>query len=675
MASLNTLRTKFGYALSAIIAIALLAFIFSLKSDMGFTGSDPKVGEINSEDVTYSEYLAEYQKVKEQSGMTESTEQEAASLANAAWQSMISKKLLVPGFGQLGLSLSENERMEVINGEIMTQSFASAFTDPSTGVYNSANISNFLAQAAVNPEAEAAWVELNEQARNERAAMKYNALIKGGVYVNKLEVAQGVEAANNTYSGKYVSKTYSSVPDSLFTVSDAEIKKYYTEHKAQYKKLPTRNISYVAFNFEPTEQDIIDIENAALNESNVFAVAEDLKGYVRSNLNGSISQNYMSVAQLGDDQAAALTAGKMYGPVNSNNIWTMSRVVDSVNAPDSVGVRHIVLRYDQEALADSLMTALKGGADFAEAAMTNSLYAQTAAAGGEVGVMPFSGFTGEFIPALASAKRGDIVKVNAGDMIQIIEVYRADKPKTHYQVATVEYPVEASQATIGALHSQAGMFSMAAAGSIDTFNASANEQGIITRTATITNGDRSIRAIADSREIARWAYGAEVGNLSEVFKTDEGYIVAMLTEVDDNEYRSMESLKSSITSTIRREKKFTEAAKSLTGATLEEIAQAADTEVKTFENVKFTSQYVPGLGMEPKVIGAITLGAVNSLSPIEGNNAAFVIELDPVATTTTQTAEMERARAQATVEDRTSQYIFNAVQEMANVKDLRGKFF
>ena len=43
MASLNTLRTRFGVVLSIIIAFALLAFILSLKTDMGLSGNDPKV--------------------------------------------------------------------------------------------------------------------------------------------------------------------------------------------------------------------------------------------------------------------------------------------------------------------------------------------------------------------------------------------------------------------------------------------------------------------------------------------------------------------------------------------------------------------------------------------------------------------------------------------------------
>ncbi len=675
MASLNTLRTKFGYVLSAVIAFALLAFIFSLKSDMGFTGTDPKVGEINSEDVLYSEYYSQYQNVKEQSGMTESTEQEAAQLASATWQSMIVSKLLTPGFEQLGLSMSEAERMEVINGSLPTQSFGSAFTDPSTGVYNVAYIADFLSQAAVSPEAEAAWADLNTQARQERAGTKYNALIKGGVYVNKLEVAQGVTSANNTYSGQYVSKSYSSIPDSLVTVTDAEIKQYYQKNKAMFTKSPNRALSYVVFNFEPTDKDIVDIENTALSVSKEFERSSDLKAFVRANLNGSISDNYLSAAQVGEEQVAALKAGKMYGPLNKNNVWTMSRVVDTKIVPDSIGARHIVLNYDQDALADSLIVALKGGASFADAALAHSLYAQTAQAGGEVGVMPFSAFTGEFIPAMASAKKGDIVKVNTGNMIQVIEVYRADKAAPHYQVATVEYPVEASEATIAALHSDAGLFSVSASGSADRFSASAAEQGVVARTAVLSNGERTVRSITDSREIARWAFGAKAGELSEIFKTDNGYVVAMVTAIDDSTYRSLAEATSSIRTSLLREKKFAEASKALVGSSLEAIAEAVDSEVKSFENVKFSSQYVPGMGVEPKVVGAITLGGVDALNPIQGNNAAYVVVLDPVVTTEDQTADMERARAQATAEDRTTQYIFNAIQDMAKIKDLRGQYF
>ena len=56
MASLNTLRTKFGIVLSIIIALALLAFILSLKTEMGFSGNDPRVGVIDHWPAMYTTF-------------------------------------------------------------------------------------------------------------------------------------------------------------------------------------------------------------------------------------------------------------------------------------------------------------------------------------------------------------------------------------------------------------------------------------------------------------------------------------------------------------------------------------------------------------------------------------------------------------------------------------------
>ena len=81
MASLNTLRTKFGIVLSIIIALALLAFILSLKTEMGFSGNDPRVGVIDGEKINYSEYYDQYEQIKSQNNVQENDEQQSAMLA------------------------------------------------------------------------------------------------------------------------------------------------------------------------------------------------------------------------------------------------------------------------------------------------------------------------------------------------------------------------------------------------------------------------------------------------------------------------------------------------------------------------------------------------------------------------------------------------------------------
>ena len=676
MASLNTLRTKFGVVLSIVIALALLAFILSLKTEMGFSGNDPKVGVIDGDKINYSEYYEQYERVKAQSGAQESDEQQAAMLANAVWQSLIAKHVLEPGFEKIGLRVTEPERAAMISGEHMSQSFYNAFADPRTGQYNVAAVSDFLARATT-PEAQQAWTQLNEQARLERLLQKYVGLVRGGAYVNALEVANGVKAANETFSGKWAGKKYATVPDSLITVSESDLKAYYESHKDQFKQLPSRSLSYVVFEVSPTDGDMQALEQQAREVGEGFVAAEDLRTFVRGNRNGHIAENYVSAAQLTDEEAEALMAGRVYGPVLKNNEWTMSRALDTKTVPDSLGIRHIVLPYTEEKLADSLLTALRQGGDFAQAASQYSVYDATAANGGEVGVLPFSAFTGEFAEALAGARQGDIVKIASGDAIQLMQVYRATKPSKHVQVASITYPVRASEATRRDVHNQAGSFSVNAKGSADVFAEAASAAAITPRVATLTQGERTIRGLEDSREVARWAYGAKVGEMSKIFNVGDDYVIAILTGIDDDEYASLQKVSAQVRSQVMRDKKYDYIVKNLSGTTLDEQAASLGSEVADFEGVTAASFYINGPGIEPRLVGAIASttekGAV--AGPVKGLSGVYVFEVDDITTAEKQTEEGEQVRAQAMAEGMVQQYALQAVQQMADIQDLRGKYF
>ena len=676
MASLNTLRTKFGIVLSIIIALALLAFILSLKTEMGFSGNDPRVGVIGGEKINYSEYYDEYEKIKSQSGAQEGDEQQSAMLANATWQSLIARYVLTPGFERLGLRVTEPERMAMAGGKQPSQPFFNAFADPRTGAYNVAAVSDFLAQAEANPQAAQAWAQLNEQARMEREMQKFFGLVRGGVYVNALEVARGVEAANDTYAGKWAGKKYSEVPDSLFNVSDSDLRAYYNSHKDLFRQLPSRTISYVVFEVAPTDDDLLNLEKKVTEVGKEFAVTEELKSFVRGNRNGKVADNYVSAAQLSEEEAEALMAGKTYGPVLKNNEWTMARVLSSKMAPDTIGVRHIVLPYTEEKLADSLLTALRGGADFAAAAAQYSVYDATAANGGEVGELPFSTFTGEFAEALGDARQGDIVKIASGDAIQLMQVYRTGKPVKQVQVASITYPVEASADTRRNVHNEAGSFMVNAKGSAETFAEAASTAAVTPRVAVIPQGERTIRGLEDSRDITRWAYGAEPGDVSEIFPAGKDYVVAMLTEIDDDEYASVEKMSAQIRAQVLRDKKYDYIVGQLSGSSLAEQAASLGTEVADFKDVTFSSFYVDGPGFEPRLVGAITSSDKGAVSaPVKGMSGVYVFEVEDVQTADKQTAEGEKVRAQAMNESMAQQFAIPAVQQMAEIQDLRGKYF
>ena len=79
------------------------------------------------------------------------------------------------------------------------------------------------------------------------------------------------------------------------------------------------------------------------------------------------------------------------------------------------------------------------------------------------------------------------------------------------------------------MHNQAGSFSVNAKGSADAFAEAASAAAITPRVATLTQGERTIRGLEDSREVARWAYGAKVGEMSKIFNVGDDYVIAILT--------------------------------------------------------------------------------------------------------------------------------------------------
>ena len=674
MASLNTLRTKYGAVLTVIIVLALLAFILSLGPEMGFFGSsDPTVGVIDGNKVGYMEYLNTYETVKSSNNASESTEEQAAALANATWQDLISKHFFVPGFEKMGVAVSTAERMAMLSGEQPSNVFYQAFADPQTGVYNAAALSAFLSQVSANPEYQSMWNYLNSQAMFDRMMNKYAGLIKAGVYANSLEVAQGVEAANESRNGRYVAVSYNSIPDSLVSVSSADVKKYYEAHKDFYKKLPNRNINYVVFDIAATPEDMQAIEAKAKSLSEEFAVAEDVRAFIRKNM-GTVAANYVKLA---DDEAVMLD-GKMYGPVLKSNEWVMSRALDVVNAPDSIGLSHIILPATESAKADSLYAALKAGANFAEVATANSVYTATAQNGGDLGVMPFSVLNTELAAQLVDAKKGDLIKSTIGDAIQIFKVTRVDAKKKYALVGTINIAVEASANTRRDIHNAASILSVDGKGSLENFTAAASAAAVTPRLGRIQQGDRLVAGLDNSREIVRWANDAEENEISKIFDLGDAYVVAFLTEIDDTEYMPLdETSQFSIAQTLRRDKKFEMLKAKYAGKSVDEVAAEAGVEVSTFENVQYNDYGVGDKMMyEPTVVGAIALSDANASGIAKGSTAAVVYVVDGVAVDAEgRTAEAEKERLQATYEAISVQQAMRALQNMVEIEDLRGKYF
>ncbi|MFR9651926.1 MAG: peptidylprolyl isomerase [Rikenellaceae bacterium] len=675
MATLNTLRTRFGILLSAIIAFALLAFIFSLKSEMGFGGSDPVIAEVNGKDITYSEYISEYEGIKLLNGVDESNEQQADMLYRAAWQALVTKFAMEPGYEELGIIVSDAERMAIIRGEVPTQTMFNNFFDRSTGQYNIEAINGFLISAQGNPEAERAWQLINEQARIERESNKYVALFSAGINLNDLEVASSVESANKSFAGRWASKRYSSIADSLVSISANEIKEYYNNNKSSYKREPSRTISYAMFPVSPSKSDQSALEADAKRLAEGFEVATDIRNFVRESRKGSIAQNYVLESQLPSTESSVLVTGAMYGPQKSGDNWRLSRVESILIASDTLTMRQIVLPYTESNLADSLYTALQSdGSKFAAAADQYSTGQGGAMRGGDIGAVPFSALTEEFATKLAPAKVGSVLKFEIGDMIQIIQVYDAGKRTKHYRLASIELPIIPSNETRNLAHGKAGAFAVDARGA-ESFNDVAKEADVTPRNANLTAATRTISSVQGSREVARWAHSAKVGEVSPIFNVDGGYLVAILSDINDNEYSSIKEVEPTIRRKLIADKKYDMILSQLSGSTFEQQAESLGSKISDFEGVNFSSTYVTGLGVEPRVIGAISSSTEGSLSPaIKGNSSLFIFVVDKVEESSEPTdAEAERSRVESMSVQVAQQQLFSSLESLAEVKDLRGK--
>ncbi len=679
MVSLNTLRTQFGVLLSVIIGGALLAFILSLRTEMGFSGNDPEVGEVNGKEVHYSEFLAAYEDVKTQMGGDNFDYDQSAQAVSMTWQSLLADRVFVPGFEQLGLTVAPTERKSMLQGELPSSVYSSVFADPRTGVYDVAVVTDFLAQADGNPEMQRIWNLIDKQARIERMMNKYMDLVRGGAYANALTLNKGVTAENNTYKGHFVACKYSSVADSLVKVSQRDIKRYYKAHKANYEQTPYRTVNYAHFEIEPTDADKKAIEEKAKSSSVEFAQAKDIRAYVREEAHASLANVYVAAKTLDADEANVLRAGKMFGPELQGDEWYASRVVESRNVPDSLELQHIVVSYMDSELADSLYNvARKKGTDFAALAAKHSV-AGTAADGGVIGKVAYSTLSPELADAFVSARKGAVVKVAFGDAIQIFKVLGTGPVTRHYRLATLTYPVEASQETMRTVHKEASTFAVTAKGSVEKFEETANAQSVMTTTMNVSEGSRNVPGLSNSLEVVRWANDAKVGEVSDIIKLEDGYVVAVVTAIDDAEYKPLDKVSTQIKNILLRQKKAALLKEKMQGATLEEIAANADAKVEEFSDAKSSAYYVKGLGVEPRVLGAVvsvSADATGAVLPlVEGNSGVYAVVVDEVAVEDKQSVEAERVKAQAEAESMASRRAMWALQDKAGIKDLTVGYF
>ena len=367
-----------------------------------------------------------------------------------------------------------------------------------------------------------------------------------------------------------------------------------------------------------------------------FKITEDVAGLVNSNSDIMYDgKNYSdkTVPVMLKDFAFGGKTGDIYGPSFSNDTYLMARIMQSgIMQSDSVKLRHIFLVTKDAPKADSLIAAIRGGADFAELARKYSAVKQTAANGGEIGWLQegMAGVEKEITANAFSKAKNEVFTIKNAQGVQIMQVEDKTAPRRKVKLAILERKVVPSSKTYSKIYNDAKQFAVDLKS--DNFDKKAKEKGYIVRPASeILQTVDKIADIPQSRQIIRWAFKSSKNDVSDVFDCGQKFVVVMTTELNKKGFRSVEKVTDQLKAEIIKDKKAELMIKNLSAEltknpSLEGLATFLKDSVKTAKGINFASYQFGAAGFEPSVIGKSTIASLGKVStPIKGNAGVYVV--------------------------------------------------
>jgi peptidyl-prolyl cis-trans isomerase D len=683
MPTLNTLRTRGALILTIFIGVALLAFLLQdlTSASSVFQSKRNRVGSIAGNNIDYMEFINASDNlegvVRTMYGGTSLDAAQTDQVREMVWEQYMRRYSYEPGYRKLGLSVGEAEELDMVRGRYVSPVMTSFFASPETGLVDREALAGFISSIDMDPTGNmvALWDYLTSEMDGERVMSKYVALVNQGAYVNDLEVARGVASANNAYNGSYAMLPYSGIADSLVKVTSSEVRKYYREHKANFRQTASRSVEYVTFELAPSEEDYAAAAEHIATVASEFAAAEDAMQYASLNSQERTDPMYYTEAQLSGDRLAIAFGDRrdeMAGPTLAGNIYTIERVASRRTSPDSVGARHLLLPATTSAtLVDSLVGAIKGGADIFALAPTYSMDQMV-----DLGRFVPEMMVEPFANAVIAARVGDVFSIDTQYGTHVVQVTYRGVPVNKVQIASVIYNVEPSAATEQAAYTKARDFLTAAAGSKEKYDEAVASTAAVSRVATIGERDRNVSGLANSRELVRWSFNTKPGTVSPIMEIDGDYLVAVLTEAREAGIADIRDVAPTIAERLRTDKKAAMLIEQAAGKSVAEVAAMEGATTGEVTALRTNAFYDQALGMEPAAIGAFeALAAGAESKPIEGYGGVFVVSVSSVDVTEEATDASERVRLEATTEGTVPQRMVQALTDGSDVKDYRAKFF
>ena len=692
----------------AVIGFALAAFV--LGDFLGYGPMRPQRAEIGKVDRTQISYLEFERRVNDQmdqwrtqTGVQQIGQRETFQIRQDVWNQMVREVLLDSELERLGIEISSQELFDMIHGSDPHPWIVSSFTNPVDGTYDPQQVINFLRNFdMLDPATRRQWIQLEQLIKRERQENKYHNLLRRGYYVPHMMARNDFRDRNTTADLRFVYMPYASIDDTLVSVSERGLRRVYDENKHRFEREATRSLEYVAFPVFPTEEDREAIRREILELKQELETTENVEAFINAVSDSRFNPRYLSRGELSPLIEEALfesPVGTIYGPYVEDNRFVLAKLTDAQMRPDSMRASHILIAYTgsraaypelvrtrehAEAKADSILNVVRRNpARFGTLAEELSDDPSAPMNQGDLEWFRDGEMVPEFNEAAIEANVGTFTMVESVFGFHVIHVTGKSPATRKVQVAQLTRDIEPSSRTYQQVFGNASEFASLLRQTRD-FEEAVAEKGLSKRVVEeIREMDNAIPGIENPREIIRWAFDDRTreGDFSRIFDIEGRFIIATVTEAREEGIPDLDEIREDIMAIAIRQKKYEKMAEQMRQAlgqeNLDAVAAELQVQVREANDVRFTMVNLPGVGAEPKVIGAIFGLEPNTISqPIKGNTGVFlaeIIRMDDAVTP--ENLEPTKQQWRNTFANRVQTDVFQALRNNARIEDNRSDFY